>query len=308
MREVELEGAEVARALENASTSDAVADALVGCCFYLEDPDALAEITGVERPGPIFTLKGPSGPKRLTVAQIARGYIVEQRDELRLPSLVHAAKPPHVIAGEEARRRLAKAGIREAKLSADDALELDLLLPDGANGPVPSWNARLRISGILHRYELYRDYIRLASSWPGALPGTGEPLLGDVLIQLAFSYRAIGDEAGAMRLTDAVVRPETAAMLNRSDQAVLFTQRAALHLDLFDRDRDPMRLKSAKKCADAAWQRQQSEACSLVYKRLKKIEGELRDEVTAVSDRKREARVRAADAEWTVSRGKARVS
>jgi hypothetical protein len=279
MAEQEFEGQAVVLALDNPATSAAVAQALIGCAFYLDDPDALFDITATAGPRGPFTMATPKGVQPLTLAKLARGYVVETRAPFRLAALIDTATPAHLKAADEARRVLSRRGISHRNLSGDDAVQLAEALETSGEA-CPPFATRKLIADLLRRYDLYRPYIALATPWLDH-PPVGEAYPIDVVIQLVSACRAIREFHAAMQWTDFVMLPDAAKRVSPFHLAVLFTQRAATHLDLYERDRDATRLKSARKCAARSWAIQQSDECSKVYERLKWIEEALQDERSA---------------------------
>lgn len=278
MPEIEFEGEKVAFAVANTKTAHDVAAALIGCTYYLDDPDVIWEISGVEWPGPVFATQGPVRQQPLTVPRFARGYIVEIRKESRLAPLIARATPPHIAAAEDARRLLAKAGIHHPTISNDDALQLADALASDDGQSTPAMKIRTLIATLLRRYELDRPYIGIAARWLEESRSRGEHPPIDVTIQLISAYRKLRDYAAALQCTDVVVAPDAADRISSTQRAILFTQRAAIHLDFYDYGRDEARLKSARKCASTAWAIEPSDQCSAVYGRLKLAEEGLQEE------------------------------
>jgi hypothetical protein len=283
MTEIEHEGAEVALALQNMGTAEAMAAALPGCSFYLDDPDETFEIITVDRAGGRIELQRGARGKRLTIAALARGYVIESRDPSVISALTTQAKPPHIIAAEEARLRLQRAGIRAAAVSNEDAPEIDQAVADYQAGKLPSWSERRRITELLFRYELHDPFIQLAEAWLGMAHDAGEKVLGDVLIQVVDAYRKKGDGEAVLYWTSSVDLPRNLAPLPPTQMSILNVQRGATLLDLYDRDGDPAKLKAARLCANRSWAIGPSEHCSALFARIKRLEDALTDEKAAAN-------------------------
>ena len=263
--ETELAGDDVSRALANAATGPEVATALIGCLYYRDDPLDLAEIIEPDREtGGFVMMRGPKRA-RLPLPWLANGYIIERRVPPRLPALVAAARPAHLTAADTARRQLSALGIRHPGLTNEDAVELAAAVADAGRRR----DMRGKAAAILQRCNMHRQYIQLAQGWLAAAP-LGEALV-DVVIQLARSNRMSNQLDEALSQTNIVVSRGASERLTEDQRAILFTQRAAILLDLYERDEEGSRYHEAKACADRAWALRQSEQCSNVYGRLHHI-------------------------------------
>lgn len=262
----------MALVLQDSKNARAMADALAGCSFYADNPDVLLKIEAVDLDSQLLTLTGPNGPLSLIVQRLGSGYVLETGEASRIEPIIARSKPDHIVAAERARIRLAGAGIRGELLSNDDATGLAHALGADPRNCPSDFNARALIADVLIQNDLHQAYITLAAHWDDGLAQQGLPLPVDVLIQLATAHRAAGNLDTAMRCTDIAVMPGAKETIPARQLSILFTQRAALHLDQYLTDKDPVRLASARKCAARSFAIDQSEECSAVYRRLEKLE------------------------------------
>jgi hypothetical protein len=288
MAEREFEGEAVALALQNSATAAAVAEALIGCAWYRDDPDDLARITAADSPTGPFQLQAARGPRALTLAELARGYIVDTRDSSPLAPLLEAAMPAHIKAADEARRMLAKRGISHPKLTHDDAVKLADLLSAEEEHFIPPWELRREIADRFDRYDLHRPYIELAKGWIRVADTLNKPWPWDALIQMVSAYRALRDYENALTCTEVAIERGSGERIPPGQLSILCNQRAATCLDLYERSRNVELLKDGRACANRSWAIEPSEACSNVYERLKRFENEQMDEQAAAARRAEE--------------------
>ena len=272
MSDFEFDGEKLLRALKDARVSNAVIEALIGCDFYVDNPDHLARIIAYDERDCVFVLQTPVGELRRNALRLAQGYIIEPRDRSLLEPLLDQATPAYVKQSDRARRRLADAGVHSALISRGDASRLAELLLDHLDAWPPPRVRRDEIFGLLTKYGLYPAVIRYGEQWLDLAEQQDKPADVDVLIQLGSAYRQTGNLEAAMRITEFAAKPHASSRLSPSALSVLLTIRAATHLDLFERDRVAIRLASARKCAARSYAIQPSEQCSMVYRRLAKLE------------------------------------
>lgn len=288
MAENEFEGQQVALALINAGTCEAVAAALVGCDFYLDDPDELQTILGARAmPGGVALVidgRAPIPPDRL-----ARGYILDTRDPSPLAPLLDAATPHHIKAADEARTALVKRGIHHPRVTHDDAVKLNDLLVAEEQHLMPPWELRREIADVFNRYDLHRAYIKLANGWIRAADKLKKPWPWDALIQMVRAHNELHEHESALTWTEVAVERGSGKRIPPGQLAILFNQRAATYLHLYQRSRNADQLTDARACANRSWAIKPSDECFKVYERLKRFENEHMDEQAVAARRDEEA-------------------
>lgn len=113
----------------------------------------------------------------------------------------------------------------------------------------------------------------------GALGPADQPVPGDLLMAEVAVRRRLGDSDGAMKVTDALLSQENG--LSREEQRILFTQRAAVWLDLDEFRPYQVALSKARAAANKSWTMGASHQCRLVYQRLQKLEADAANEQTS---------------------------
>jgi hypothetical protein len=240
-----------------------VADALMGCSFYRDDPDDLATIAQCDRGSGRLSLQFPTGATR--VANLASGYV------LLTPALRAALEAAITPAQREEKR--ARASITAYGFTgAIEQQDIDPLLSairSAQAGVVPQIDERRPALRLAEKYGAERVVAKLASAWVDADPAK---VLPDVLITLLSALRHSGRSSEALARSEILRTPGLG--LSPSEERVLFTERAALLADRYEQTRTPEFLAEARKAASRSWANGPSEHCSHVFERLKKLERE----------------------------------
>lgn len=84
------------------------------------------------------------------------------------------------------------------------------------------------------------------------------------------SLRELSDYQNALAGTE-ILRDKGHGLTSKV-QSILYTQRAALWLDLFEVQQDPELLARARECAKRSWAIAQSSECHNLYQRLRRLE------------------------------------
>lgn len=258
--DTDFDGEDLARRLRRQGGAE-LAQALVGCAFYRDDPDAAATITACDPATGRITVRQAGGATQAFA--LATGYVLP---DPRLAAVVGALVTPVEQAETALRQRIAAFGIR-ARIESDDLPALARVLDSATTHTLPYRDDRLAGLALMAKYGSAHDMARLTSAW---LDAAGDAPPGEVLIENVAALRACGSLREALARTD-VLRHQ-ANGLDRNETSVLFTQRAAVLLDLHETRLDPDLLARARECASRSWAIAPSEECSMVYRRLAKLE------------------------------------
>lgn len=260
--EEDIPGEELALVIRGANGAP-VAEALIGCSFYRDDPDDLATITQCDRGSGRLSLRSRGGASR--VAGLASGYV------LLTPALraaLEASITPAQRAEKKARASIAAYGFTGA-IEQQDIDPLLSAIRSAQEGVVPPIDERRHALRLAEKYGAERVVAKLASAWVDTDPAK---VLPDVLITLLPALRHSGRSAEALARSEILRSPGLG--LSPSEERVLFTERAALLADRYEQTRTPEFLAEARKAVNRSWANGQSEHCSHVYERLKKLERE----------------------------------
>lgn len=239
----------------------AIVDALQGCRCYRDDPDAPDTILACDQASLRLAIRTPTGRER--VVALADVYVVST--DGRLAAAVESLTSEADRADAEMRRRVFAFGIAK-RIEADDLVALSNGIAALVEG-VPPQTDRQRTLGLARKYGDARTVLRFTEAWRAF--GEAQSL-GDVAIQHVACLRELDRTRDALAATD--ILQSTDHGLPLSAQSVLFTQRAALWMDLFEIANDAALLARARQSAARSWAIRPSEECSLVYKRLAKLE------------------------------------
>lgn len=243
---------------------EVVAAALAGCRYYREDPDRAETIVSCERNGRLF-LRGADGRQR--GAPLAAGFVLLAPG---VRQVLDGALGPDLRREQQQRAFLSAFGLT-VRVEQQDLAPLCAAIEQARGGGLPERDARVAIIAMVQKYGAGRQVEMLCKLWLGNGPSSPP---GDVLIALVDALRHTGKIREALARTDVLM--ESGAGLAQGEMGVLFCQRAALWLDLYDHARDPQMLSRARQSAARSWAIAPSEPCSSVYRRLEKLEGALR--------------------------------
>ena len=240
-----------------------VAEALIGCSFYRDDPDDLATITQCDRGSGRLSLQSPVGSIR--VAGLASGYV------LLTPALraaLEASTTPAQRAEKKARASIAAYGFTGA-IEQQDIDPLLSAIHNAQQGVVPPIDERRQALRLAEKYGAERVVAKLATAWVDVDPAR---VLPDVLITLLPALRHSGRSSEALARSEVLRAPEL--RLLPADLRVLFTQRAALLCDGYERTGARELLIDARIAANRSRANGDSEHLIRVYQRIKKLEQE----------------------------------
>jgi len=259
-------GEQVTRALRSSAAAP-VRSALVGCHFYSADPEQAELIADAPSDAPILITYRDGSTRRLPYGLLEQGYVIPNGPDLR--AALAAARTPRDEQMDQAAAILARERVNVTAVAADDRLALAAAFQEARAGVLPSATLRRQRYQLLRDYELYRQAARILEGWRTMLPSESTEE-ATILIELAACYRHMGQVKLAFETTELLA--SRAKTLAPGAKAVFASERAAILLDLFERDRDPARLVEARRWAGVAWSIDQSEYVSMVYKRLTTLE------------------------------------
>lgn len=236
-----------------------VAAALVGCGYYRTDPDKIAHILRCDADSGRVTLQDEG---RERVGALAGAYVLH--DDSRRRIFDAALSPEQRVAREET-ALLAAFGYN-GRVDHADLHPLAEAIRQARAGPVTA-NDRQRALALAQRYDALKLVERFCRQWIAHLDST---IPGDILIPLVKILRDTGRTAEALGKTDILLDRDS--HLTTNERQILFVQRAALWMDRFEQVYDRKLLARARRSADRAWALVQSDACSFVYQRLRKLE------------------------------------
>ncbi|PZQ51947.1 MAG: hypothetical protein DI555_19860 [Novosphingobium pentaromativorans] len=239
-----------------------LADSLIGAGFYMDDPETIATIIAFDPRSRAVRVETPGGQSRNL--PFASGYV------LLTPALVSAIAFLRTPADEERdrmRRKIAAFGFR-SKIE-DDELPGLLAAVEAAHAYRLPWREE-RFEGLrlVRKYGSAREEAKLLTAW---LEGADDPPPGDMVIALVSALRETGHPIEALARTDLVTRKANG--LDRKETCILLTQRGALWLDRYELEHDPEFLDRARQCAKRSWAIEPGEECSMLYNRIRKLEG-----------------------------------
>lgn len=260
MDEDEFEGDTIVDLLARPGAA-AILAALPGCSAYRDDPDAAMVIRSCDPHALQIHVEDRAGHVR---AYPLRGrYVVSTDGRLR------AAIAANVTDGDRARdaavRRIATFGMA-GRIEAGDVADLAGAIDSIERGVLPKLADRRRTTALARKYGSPRIVLRFTDHWR-RLAGGSVP--ADILIEHVACLRELGEIENALAGTEILQRRDHD--LSPSAQGVLFTQRAALWLDLYELRRDPAHLDLAQQAADRSWAIGPSRECRGVHGRLRKL-------------------------------------
>lgn len=238
-----------------------LAERLVGASFYVDDPDALATIVSLDLRSRAVRVQSPDG--RLRSMPFGSGYVLLTGP---LVSAISALRTPADEARERMRQKIAAFGFR-SKIEDDDLPGLMAAIEAARCYRLPWREERIEGLRLARKYGTAREEAKMVAAW---LEGATDPPPGDVVIALASALRNSGRPIEALSLTDLVTRKANG--LDREETRILLTQRGALWLDCYELEHDAEYLARARQCAKRSWAIKPSEECSMLYRRIDKLE------------------------------------
>lgn len=263
--EDEFDGDQLARLVARQGGQN-IAAALIGCNYYRTDPDALQLITGCDARTASVVVRTPAGRGRR--APLRGAYVIAPSVELA--RAIAASRTPADIEREEAEGRLAALGWT-GRMQDDDLAVLSGAIKALEDGEPLGRTARTDVLRRAEKYGQPRPLLKLLKLWAESYAEIVN-VPGDILIGLAKALRHSGSTYEALRATD-ILQSKTSE-LSSSDRRILFTQRAAIWMDIYELTNEVAALQRARACAEKSWAIEGSDECNLVYKRLHKLEHE----------------------------------
>ena len=259
-------GEVVVRALRS-SQAGGVRRALVGCQFYRDDPEASHEIVAVPIDEPVIVIRQADGERRLAYAALAQGFVIDHGGELG--PAVTASRSARDEALDRAEVIIGRYGVKPSSIGREHWIALADIFESDAAGVLPLYGARDESYRLLKRHDLARHGAGILERWRSMLPAEDIDGATQVAIGLAWCHRHSGQPQAALAVTDILTAPH--ARLKPSAAAVLACERAAILLDLYERDGNPQRLAEARKWADRSYAYNQNDHARQVYNRLKSL-------------------------------------
>ena len=241
--------------------AERVAEALCSCFYYRDDPDKPFEIVECDTETRQLVVRRDGQTRRVG---FMGAYILHGKPQAEI---FEQALSPEELAAREDKMEVAAFGFRGTVALADLG-QLASALREARVAGMPSRTVRDRTLAMVEKYDgnLIEKLCRLwLSRWDGPVPG-------DVAIARASALRHSGRTDDAIACTNILLMEKSG--LSRLEERILLTQRAALWLDKFEYRDDPIFLDRAERSAKRSWRLGESEACSLVYQRLKKLRSE----------------------------------
>jgi hypothetical protein len=238
-----------------------VAEALVGCGFYRDDPDQTWPISDCDANSGRITVSLPSGATK-PFALVA-GYVLVTP---ALRGALDAGITPELREARAKQTELAAFGFI-AKIEDGDLEALCAAVRSAKVGRVPPPRERRHLMHLTEKYGQARTVIKLLNAWVDAADGACLP---DVLIVLVSHLRHSG------RTVEGLAHTEILAVrgvdLTDSERQVLLHQRAGLLADRYEQTGDRHLLGKARQCANRSWASGPTGHCSAVYQRLERLE------------------------------------
>ncbi len=259
--EDEHSGDAVARALRSPQASG-VRQALVGCRFYRDDPDASHEIVAAPDGEFVIVLHQADGDRRLSYGALAQGYVVDVRGDLG-PAIA-ATRSERDDALDRAERVIGRYGVKPATIGREHWIALAAMFDADAAGVLPPYDVRDERYRLLSRYDLARHGAAILERWRSLLPADDIDGTTQVAIGLAWCHRHAGQAHTDILTTER-------GRLKPSTVAVLACERAAILLDLYEGDGDPQRLVEARRWVDRSYAINRNEHAGQVYNRLRSL-------------------------------------
>jgi hypothetical protein len=236
-------------------------DGLIGASFYRDDPDDLATIVSLDLRSRAVRLQFVDGRSRSV--PFTSGYVLLTP---LLVSLISSLHTPEDETRDRMRQKIAAFGFR-AKIEDDDLPGLLAAVEAAQAYRLPWREERFEGLRLTRKYGTPREEAKLLTAW---LEGAGDLPPGDLMIALVSALRESGRPVEALAFTDLVTRKANG--LDREETRILLTQRGSIWLDRYELDHNPECLDRARQCAKRSWAIQPSEECSMVYRRIDKLE------------------------------------
>jgi hypothetical protein len=238
-----------------------IAKELIGCQFYLEDPEDLVEITVCDPRSKMVRVKLPKGGGGRH--PLSSGYVI------LTPGLKDAidAAMTDGIREEWHKRNVVSAFGFIAPLDREELDRLHRAIECAKERVVPPVSERRQLLDLADRYGTQDAIIKLASAWVEAANGR---ILPDVLIVLVAALRHAGRQVEALARVDLIdiVRQHIPA----NERRILLTERAAILADRYEQTREPTFLVRARNSAQASWAIGSSMHCRSVLRRIEALE------------------------------------
>jgi hypothetical protein len=170
---------------------------------------------------------------------------------------------------EIAKQSLASWGFDASKLNGDAALTLAAAILDVRQGRPLSNQLRIDVFGVLNRYRLFALGMRMAKTAIRVALERGrfDPYL---YVQLASFARECGRLPTALTATNIILK-RASEEIGISALKILYSQRAAILMDMFEKEGDVQMLREAHRCVRMAEELGGSELQDSLAARLTKL-------------------------------------
>lgn len=272
MAEADLEGKAVLRWLKE-TPHDRAAEILIGCGL---DNGVDEELLVIEELDVDFVLQCRLGltKKRIPPTLLQQSIVVDNKAGHPLKAAIEQTTPEYERILIDAKRKLQNAGIPAEKLTRSaDLFSLIEVLEAHEHKRLPTPELQEELYDLIKRANLLQLGAKIIEGWRNLELNSNGYVDGDILIRLAYCWRHSGQIGRALEASKPVVEYDKTVRITPAQKAVLATERAAALMDLFEIRRDQQLLSAARRCAGIAWAISQSQETSLVYERLKSLEG-----------------------------------
>lgn len=225
--------------------SSADAELLLGRVIYDgKKPDEDYRVTAVSLDPVCISC----GEVELTGKRLRDAYLLDPDNRVR--EAIEAGKSEFQKDFEAAKRSLASWGFNASKLNGDAALTLAAAISDVRRGRPLSAQLRVDVFSVLNRHRLFGLGLKMAKAaiQVALKEGRFDPFL---YVQLASFARECRRLPTALTATNILFKrsPEE---IGNSALKILYSQRAAILMDMFQQADDVRMLEEARRCVDQA--------------------------------------------------------
>ncbi|KPF64275.1 hypothetical protein [Porphyrobacter sp. AAP60] len=237
-----------------------LADALVGCRFYRQDPEDPVTILHCDRDSHLLTVRDTSGRRRNFA--LNGGFVYFD------PRLAPVFQKKQNLRAESERQRreiIAAFGFAGEINSWDLDTLIDAIASTKDEDP-PHLERRRNLVSVISRYDRAEALAKIMGNWADA---AYPKILVDVLINLVPALRKAGLHKEAIFRTDFL--HDRSYDLSVEERKILLTTRAAACLDQFEENHDQTALDKAAWCINECEGMTPSEHLSNVQRRLNRL-------------------------------------
>lgn len=266
--QTEVDGEKVLRWLRQRPASED-AQCLLSCLIYEEqNPEVEHQIIDLE----IERLCIVTTAGKFSAARISTAYFVDPSGVLT--STVNSCKTSTQRRFEDAKRYLAGHDVPATKLNGDAAICLKEAVEYMSSGQPLSNNLRVEVFKVLNKYSMHKTGLALAKNAIKVAHAQRrfDPYL---YIQLASFGRECGALKTALTATQAIWRAPPGQHVPANALRILHSQRAAIQMDLFEKDKKAARLEDAQRSLNAVHELGGSDLLEATEIRLSKLHATL---------------------------------